>query len=107
MGSNPTFFAYSTATIESLIAIALIFGFARRLTYLAAVVFSLLIWSVAEGFGGPYTASSTDIGTAIVYAVVFLALYGLEQLAGEAKYSVDDAIERKLPWWKIIAEPSQ
>jgi hypothetical protein len=44
------------------VAAALIFGFARKSTYIAAAVFSLLIWSTAEGFGGPYTAGSTDVG---------------------------------------------
>jgi len=104
---DPTFFAYSVAVIESLIAVALIIGFARRITYLAAIVFSLVIWAVAEGFGGPYTSSSTDIGTAIIYAIVFFALYGLEQLAGESRLNVDKAIERKLPWWHVLADPAQ
>ena len=39
------------------------------------VFFSLLVWSVGEAFGGPYAAGSTDIGTAIIYAFVFAALY--------------------------------
>ncbi len=34
-----------------------------------------VIWSTAEGFGGPYTAGSTDIGAAIIYVLVFLALW--------------------------------
>ena len=36
---------------------------------------SLVIWSTAEGFGGPYAPGSTDIGAAIIYLVVFLALW--------------------------------
>ncbi len=36
---------------ETLIALALIAGFARKTTYRAAIVFSLLIWSTVEGFG--------------------------------------------------------
>src|SRR5579862_4882819 len=65
---NPHAFAVFVAIAESLIAIALILGIARRVTYLSAAVFSLLIWSVAEGFGGPYSKASTDIGTGIIYA---------------------------------------
>jgi uncharacterized membrane protein YphA (DoxX/SURF4 family) len=38
------FFAYFAAVIETLIALALIAGFARKLTYISAAVFSLLIW---------------------------------------------------------------
>src|SRR5450432_9193 len=71
------FFAYSVAAIETLIAIAVIAGFARKITYISAAAFSVLIWAVAEGFGGPYTTGSADIGTAIIYAVVFVGLLGL------------------------------
>lgn len=102
---NPHLFAYIVAAIESLIAIALLLGLARRSTYLAAALFSLLIWATAEGFGGPYGNSATDIGTGIVYAVVFLALYGLDRLAVPAKWSVDRYIQQKLPWWVAIANP--
>jgi len=104
---NPKFFAVSVAVIESLIAIALLFGVAKRATYLLAIVFSLCIWTVAEGFGGPYTASSTDIGAAVMYAVVFFALYGLEQLAGESKLSLDEPLKRRFSWWHFLADPGR
>lgn len=105
LSRNLTFFAYSITVIETLIAIALIFGIARRTTYLAAAVFSLLIWSIPEGFGGPYSASSTDIGTGIIYAVVFFSLYGLDRLAVQSKWSLDNSIAKKLSWWKRVANP--
>lgn len=105
LAHNPHMFAYGVAAIESLIAVALIIGLARRSTYLVAALFSLLIWSIAEGFGGPYGNDSTDIGTGIVYAVVFLALYGLDRLAMPVKWSVDRYIQQKLPWWAIVANP--
>jgi nitrite reductase (NO-forming) len=62
------FFAYLVAVIETLIALALIAGFVRKTTYIAAIAFSLLIWATAEGFGGPYTSGASDIGTAVIYA---------------------------------------
>lgn len=102
---NPHLFAILTAIIESLIAIALLFGIARRTIYLSAAVFSLIIWSVAEGFGGPYSNASTDIGTAVMYAVVLLALYGLDRLAVPPKWSIDNYIVKKLPWWAVVANP--
>lgn len=105
MAHNPTLFAYMVAVVESMIALALLVGLARRSTYLAAALFSLLIWAIAEGFGGPYGSDSTDIGTGIVYAVVFLALYGLDRLAVPAKWSVDKAIIKKFPWWVVVANP--
>ncbi|HEV2403045.1 MAG TPA: DoxX family membrane protein [Candidatus Saccharimonadales bacterium] len=105
LSHNPHLFAVLTAIVESLIAIALLSGLARRFTYLAAAVFSLMIWSIAEGFGGPYTAHSTDIGAAVMYAVVFFALYGLERLAVPPKWSVDNYIVKKLSWWAVVANP--
>jgi nitrite reductase (NO-forming) len=105
-GLNPaiTFFWALVATTETLIALALIAGFARKVTYLAAIVFSLLIWSTAEGFGGPYTSGSSDIGTAIIYAVVFASLLALSYYAGTARYSADYYLEKKFSWWWRVAE---
>jgi uncharacterized membrane protein YphA (DoxX/SURF4 family) len=99
-----TFFWALVATVESLIALALILGFARKLTYAAAIVFSLLVWSTAEGFGGPYTSGSTDIGTAIIYAVVFADLLALNYYCGPARYSLDCLLERRIGWWWRVAE---
>lgn len=99
-----TFFWALVATSETLIALALIFGFARKLTYSAAIVLSLLIWSTAEGFGGPYTSGASDIGTAVIYAVVFAGLLALSYYAGPARYSADYYLEQKISWWWRIAE---
>jgi nitrite reductase (NO-forming) len=99
-----TFFWVLVAATETLIAIALIFGFARKVTYIAAIVFSLLIWSTAEGFGGPYTSGASDIGTAIIYAVVFAGLLALSYYAGPARFSVDYYLEKKISWWWRVAE---
>lgn len=98
------FFAYLVAVAETLIALALIAGFARKLTYSAAIVFSLVIWATAEGFGGPYTSGSSDIGTAIIYAVVFTGLLALSYYAGPARYSADFYLEKKIAWWWRVAE---
>src|ERR1700756_308910 len=53
LAHNPQLFAAIVTVVETLIALALIFGVARRATYLAAAAFSLLIWAIPEGFGGP------------------------------------------------------
>lgn len=100
----PMFFAYLVAAIETLIALAVIVGFARKLTYSAAIVFSLLIWGTAEGFGGPYTSGSADIGTAVIYALVFGALLLFSYYMGPARLSVDYYLEQRIPWWHRIAE---
>jgi nitrite reductase (NO-forming) len=101
---NSGFFAYSTALIETLVALAVIFGFARKFTYINAALFSVLIWATAEGFGGPYTSSSTDIGTAVIYAVVFMGLLALDYETGPSRFSLDSLIEHRVSWWHRIAE---
>jgi nitrite reductase (NO-forming) len=96
--------AYAIALAETLIALAVIFGIARKLTYVVGALFSLLIWSVPEGFGGPYASGATDVGTAIIYAFVFLGLLVLSAYDGPDRYSVDHLLERRISWWWRIAE---
>jgi uncharacterized membrane protein YphA (DoxX/SURF4 family) len=98
------FFVYLAAVLESVIALALIFGIARKFTYIAAAVFSMMIWSIAEGLGGPYHSGSTDIGTSIIYALVFVCLLTLAAYTGTERYSVDYYLEKKISWWSKIAE---
>ena len=75
VGIDPTLFAYGTAVAETAIAIALILGAFTNLTTVVGVLLAVVIWSTAEGFGGPYGAGSTDIGGAIIYPLVFVGLF--------------------------------
>jgi nitrite reductase (NO-forming) len=101
---HPTFYAYLVAVLETLVALAVIFGVARKVSYIAAAGFSVVIWAAAEGFGGPYTSGASDIGTAIIYALVFMCLLTLSAYTGPDTYSVDHYLERKISWWWRIAE---
>jgi nitrite reductase (NO-forming) len=97
-------FAYGTAIVETLLALALLAGFARKFTYGGGAVYSLLVWATAEGFGGPYSASSTDIGAAIIYAVLFLALLVMDARSETSPYTLDRLIQRRWAWWHRVAE---
>lgn len=102
---QPGLWAYGIAIVETAIALALVVGLARKLTYIGGAVWSLLIWATAEGFGRSRPGEiATDIGTAIIYAVVFLALLAADQCSGTRPYSVDALIERRIPWWRGLAE---
>ena len=72
---DPVGFARLVALAETTIAIALILGLFTNLTSLGGAGLALMIWSTAEGFGGPYRAGSTDIGSAVIYALVFAGLF--------------------------------
>lgn len=102
--SNPAFYVYSTGILEIAIAFCLIVGFLRKPAYIVSLFLSLVIWSVPEGFGGPYGPGSTDIGTGIVYAIVSLMLLVINATFAPSRLSLDFLVERKWPRWKKIAE---
>ena len=85
----PGLFVWLTRTIETLIAVGLLFGLARKWTYVLGGLFSLLIWATAEGFGGPYTVGAANLGPALVYVLVFIALMVFDRTQGRTPYSLD------------------
>jgi thiosulfate dehydrogenase (quinone) large subunit len=103
---DPRLLAHATAVIETLIALALLLGIGRRAVYLFGAVWSLGIWVIPEGFGGSFLAGATDIGTAIMYALVFVTLYSLETLpAATGAWTLDRRLEHRIGWWHKLAEP--
>ena len=94
-------FAILTASSETYLAVALLTGFARKSTYIFGVLYGLFVWSVAEGFGGPYMpGTTTDVGAAIIYSLLFIALL----LVDAGRFSVDHLIEKRIPAWRWISE---
>jgi len=94
-------FAVLTATTETYLAFALIAGFARKFTYSIGIAYGLFVWSVAEGFGGPYVpGTTTDVGAAIIYSLVFWALL----LVDAGGMSVDRLITARIPAWRRISD---
>ncbi len=101
---NPDPFIWLVRIGETLLAFGLLFGFARRWVYILGALFSLLVWSTAEGFGGPYTVGATDMGAAVIYVLVFVALAILDRAVGASPYSLDYYIEQRWPAWARLAE---
>jgi nitrite reductase (NO-forming) len=101
---HPMVFVWLTRIAETLLAIALLLGIARKTTYVLGALFSLLIWATAEGFGGPYTVGAANMGTALTYVLIFLLLIGINYRGGTSPYSVDYLIERRWPRWRRVAE---
>jgi len=94
-------FGLLTASTETYLAVALLTGFARKTTYTVGILYGLFVWSVAEGFGGPYMpGTTTDVGAAIIYSLVFIALL----LVDAGRFSVDHLIEKRIPAWRWISE---
>jgi len=98
------FFVWATRIVEALLALALLLGFARKITYIVGILLSLLIWSTAEGFGGPYSVGANNIGAAISYVLIFVALIVINLRAGPSPYSLDYLIESRWPGWRRFSE---
>lgn len=101
VSSRAPVFAVLTAGTETYLAVAVLAGFARKLTYSIGLLYGLFVWSVAEGFGGPYVpGATTDVGAAIVYSLLF----GTLLLVDGGRLSVDAWIEHRWPAWQRVAE---
>jgi len=101
---NALAFVWLTRLIDLGLALGLLLGLARKWIYAVGGVFSLLIWATAEGLGGPYVAGTSNLGPALVYVLVFLALIVFDRLEGRTPYSVDYYLEERWPRWARWAE---
>lgn len=101
---QPTLFLWLTRLATTALALALLFGFAQRTTYVLGALYSLLIWSTAGGFGGPYTIGASNTGVGLLYVLIFAVLIVINHRTATNPYSVDNFIERSWPGWSQIAE---
>jgi nitrite reductase (NO-forming) len=97
---DPHLFARIVALGETGIAIGLILGLFSNLAYAGGTFLALVIWSVPEGFGGPYTPGATDIGAGIIYVFGFLGLF---LLSAGWYYGLDHTLRSKLGHWKFLS----
>lgn len=97
---DPKLFAYFVAAAETVVALGLLLGVFSNLVYAAGTLLSIVIWSTAESFGGPYVAGSTDIGAAVIYVLVFASLF-LSRSGWY--YGLDRPLGRRLGRWSWVA----
>ncbi|MFL5705188.1 MAG: hypothetical protein ACJ8AG_20485 [Ktedonobacteraceae bacterium] len=80
--------------METALAVLLILGLLTHLTCIVGFLWSVGIWAIPEGFGGPYKpGDSTDIGTALLYTLMFAVLFAIS--AG-CYYGVDRWLTSRL-----------
>ena len=106
IAADPGLWWYGTGILMACLATCLILGVARRLAYVVGFLFSLMLWAVPNGFGGPYAAPNTDIGAGLLYAVLFLVLLQMDSVSGAARLAGDAAVERRWSAWRIIGGAS-
>ena len=97
---TPHAFAYLGAVGETAAAFGLILGVFSNLTNITGILLSVVIWATAEGFGGPYEVLSTDIGSAIIYALVFVGLF---LVSAGYYYGLDRYLTPRLGRWGLLA----
>ena len=97
---QPHLCAYLVAITETIIAVCLILGAFSNLVYGLGILLTLMIWSTAQGFGGPYGPGSTDIGVGIIYTLVFCGLF---LACAGISYGVDRHLATKLGRWSFLA----
>lgn len=94
----PTTFAVLIACAETAICVSLLLGLLQRAGFVFGTVFALLVWGVGEGFGGPYTGGATDIGCAVMYAVLFVSLaLTVPRAVRAAAPAADNRLVRRFP----------
>jgi uncharacterized membrane protein YphA (DoxX/SURF4 family) len=77
---GPMVVASIVAVVETLLALSLLSGWGLRLFAPLGILYSLAVWTTAEGWGGPYTSAGTGVrgnvvGNVIIYVVMFLYLW--------------------------------
>lgn len=101
---HASLFVWLTRLLDTLVALGLLLGLVRRWIYVIGGGFSLLIWATAEGLGGPYVAGTSNLGPALAYVLVFVALIIFDRLEGRTPYSLDYYLEERWAWWWRWAE---
>jgi thiosulfate dehydrogenase (quinone) large subunit len=103
-GINPVLCAYIVIIAELGLAVTLILGLMRKVSYFGGAIYGMLIWSIPEGFGGPFGPGSTNMGVGIIYTVAFLLLIALDAAHRDNYYTLDMWIEKRIGWWRKLAE---
>lgn len=106
IAGDPGLWWYGTGVLMAFLATCLILGVARRLAYVVGFLFSVMLWAIPNGFGGPYAAPNTDIGAGLLYAVLFLILLQVDSVSGSARLAADATLERRWPRWRVIGGAS-
>ena len=101
--ANPPVTAVVIAIIETLAALALIFGVLSNAAFVGSAILSFGIWSGAEAFHLPFHSGITDLGPSVGYIFASLALFFA---AAGSSWSVDGWLRPRLGAFAWLAAPA-
>lgn len=101
--ANPPVFAVVIAIIETLAALALIFGVLSNAAFVGSAILSFGIWSGAEAFHLPFHSGMTDLGPSVGYIFASLALFFA---AAGSTWSIDSWLRPRLGAFAWLAAPA-
>ena len=101
--ANPPVTAVVIAIIETLAALALIFGVLSNAAFVGSAILSFGIWSGAEAFHLPFHSGMTDLGPSVGYIFASLALFFA---AAGSTWSVDSWLRPRLGAFAWLAAPA-
>ena len=101
--ANPPAFAMGIAIIETLAALALIFGVLSNAAFIGTAMLSFGIWSGAEAFHLPFKSGMTDLGPSVGYIFASLALFFA---AAGSTWSVDSWLRPRIGRLGWLAAPA-
>ena len=98
--ANPPVFAMVIAIVETLTALALIFGVLSNAAFVGSAILSFSIWSGVEAFHLPFHSGMTDLGPSAGYLFASLALFFA---AAGSTWSVDHWLRPRLGTFAWLA----
>ena len=101
--ANPPVTAMVIAIIETLAALALVFGVLSNAAFVGSAILSFGIWSGAEAFHLPFHSGMTDLGPSVGYIFASLALFFA---AAGSTWSVDSWLRPRLGAFAWLAAPA-
>jgi len=105
--ANPPVFAVVIAIIETLAALALIFGVLSNAAFVGSAILSFGIWSGVEAFHLPFHSGMTDLGPSVGYIFASLALFfAAAALPGASTAGCARVSEHSPGWQRPLSRPA-
>lgn len=94
------FFTGFGRLVATAIALCLLLGFARRTVYILAILLSIPLWPLADGFLLPHSFSAFGLSSVLIYFLLFVVLMYADRLAIPQWPSIDDLILGQWRGWR-------